>query len=245
MESNLRDDRRDFRCEDMGYGVAHSQNAIMGKLAFQKLEPALLEAEARAFGWVDPLKHLGGTFGELEMPPARDLAFAKTAAGFTGTRLSVVGGAVVAATFAASGERPTPRIVASIGGIDVTPPAATRTITAAHAKAVAQMMIGTCENGSAAKTFRRGRRDGKVSVAGKTGTLTRSKPFYMEHSWFVGFAPATRPEIVVSVLLGNPENWQLRGHEAARRLIDRALQPATARGEDRARSVTVEKRNQW
>jgi cell division protein FtsI/penicillin-binding protein 2 len=45
----------------------------------------------------------------------------------------------------------------------------------------------------------------------------------MEHSWFVGYAPAEQPEIVVSVVLGNPENWHLRGHEAARRLIDRAL----------------------
>jgi cell division protein FtsI/penicillin-binding protein 2 len=45
----------------------------------------------------------------------------------------------------------------------------------------------------------------------------------MEHSWFVGYAPAEQPEIIVSVVLGNPENWHLRGHEAARRLIDRAL----------------------
>jgi hypothetical protein len=45
----------------------------------------------------------------------------------------------------------------------------------------------------------------------------------MENSWFVGYAPAEKPQIIVSVLLGNPENWHLRGHEAARRMIDLAL----------------------
>ena len=39
-ESNLRDNKRDSRCESLTYGVAHSNNAILGKLAFQKLEPS-------------------------------------------------------------------------------------------------------------------------------------------------------------------------------------------------------------
>jgi cell division protein FtsI/penicillin-binding protein 2 len=83
-------------------------------------------------------------------------------------------------------------------------------------------MAGTCASGSAAKTFQRRKR---VSVAGKTGTLSTNTPFFMEHSWFVGFAPADKPELVVSVLLGNPESWHIKGHEAAKRLIDKALAP--------------------
>ena len=43
QESNLRDDKRDSRCESLTYGVAHSNNAILGKLAFQKLAPAELD----------------------------------------------------------------------------------------------------------------------------------------------------------------------------------------------------------
>ena len=61
--------------------------------------------------------------------------------------------------------------------------------------------------------------------------MTTEKPFYMEHSWFVGFAPADKPEVVVSVLLGNPESWHLRGHEAAKRMIDRATRRAGDREE--------------
>jgi cell division protein FtsI/penicillin-binding protein 2 len=87
------------------------------------------------------------------------------------------------------------------------------------------MMVATCDIGSAARSFGKHR---KTTVAGKTGTLATNEPFYMEHSWFVGYAPAEKPEIVVAVVLGNPENWHLRGHEAARRLIDRALSHSDA-----------------
>ena len=222
LQHNLQDDKRDNRCESLAYGVAHSQNAILGKLAYQKLQPTTLEAEAKAFGWVDPLANVKGMFGELEMPKARDLELARTAAGFKGAKLSVMGGALLTATFANAGEQPTPRLVASIDGKPVEAPPMRRAITAEQARAVARMMAGTCNEGSAAKTFNRKR---KVAVAGKTGTLTKTDPFYMEHSWFVGFAPTDKPQLVVSVLLGNPESWHLRGHEAARRLIDKALAP--------------------
>lgn len=233
MESNLADHERDSRCESLSYGVAHSQNAILGKLAYQKLEPSVLEAEAKTLGWIDPIANLRGVFGELALPQTKDLAFAKAAAGFTGAKLSVVGGAIVAATFAGKGERPVPHLIASVDGVDVLAPAPTPAITEKQARAVARMMVGTCEGGSAAKTFR-GRRT--IRVAGKTGTLTTHKPFYMEHSWFVGFAPYEKPEIVVSVLFGNAMSWHLRGHEGARRLIDRALgveEPARRRAKDR------------
>ena len=59
----------------------------------------------------------------------------------------------------------------------------------------------------------------------------------MEHSWFVGYAPIEAPEIVISVVLGNPENWHLRGHEAAKRLLDKAIEhAATPSAKDRGHS---------
>src|SRR5439155_21865076 len=169
------------------------------------------------------LPELHGAVGELTLPAARDLEFARAAAGFSsetgGAKLSVVGGAVVAATFANGGSQPAPRLIESIDGTAVTPVPAHPAISAATARAVAKMMVQTCDDGSASRSF--GKRQ-KMRVAGKTGTLTSTEPFYIEHSWFVGFAPAEQPQIIVSVLFGNPENWHLRGQEAARRLIDRA-----------------------
>ncbi|MBX3159931.1 MAG: penicillin-binding protein [Deltaproteobacteria bacterium] len=224
QDHNLKDDpKRDGRCDSLAYGIAHSQNAIVGKLAFQKLEPKKLEAEAKLLGWAGAYPELQAQVGgELMMGSARDLEFAQAAAGFSNTKLSALGGAVLAGTFAASGAQPVPRLVDAIDGVAVPGAPARRTVSPDTAAAVAKMMAGTCDKGSAARSFG-GRRDNKV--AGKTGTLTREEPFYMEHSWFVGFAPQQKPQVIVSVVLGNPESWHLRGHEAARRLIDRFLSP--------------------
>jgi cell division protein FtsI/penicillin-binding protein 2 len=231
MESNLTDSKRDNNCETLGYGVAHSNNAILGKLAYQNLQPALLDRTARDLGWTNTLPDSLGvkaTCGELDLPHDHDLAFAKSAAGFAGSRLSVLGGAVLASTFADGGEQPTPYIIEAVAGKLVAPPPRHRVLPASIAEEVGKMMVGTCESGSAAKSFRKD----TVTVAGKTGTLSIDEPFYMEHSWFVGYAPADAPKVIVSVLLGNPEKWHLRGHEAAKRMIDRAV-GATPRAEDR------------
>jgi penicillin-binding protein A len=231
LEHNLRDDPRDSRCENLTYGVARSNNAILGKLAFQKLEPRALTDAAKLFGWRTD-NDAPSLLGELVSPPARDLAFAKMAAGFsTDAKLSVVGGALLAATFARDGDQPAPRLIAAIDGTVLPAAPARHVLAPATAHAVARMMVETCETGSAAKSFGRG---GAVRAAGKTGTLARTEPFFMEHSWFVGYAPADRPKIVISVVLGNPESWHLRGHEAARKLIDRFLR---ASGSEKDRSA--------
>ncbi|HEY0480149.1 MAG TPA: penicillin-binding transpeptidase domain-containing protein [Kofleriaceae bacterium] len=248
LESNLHDDKRDSRCESLMYGVAHSNNAIVGKLAFQKLAPTELSRFARELGVSEglPGADLHGAAGAIALPTARDLSFAQAAAGFSGSQLSAVGGALLAATFADDGEQPVPRLVASIDGVAVAAPARRRAVTSDVARAVGRMMLATCEFGSAARSFGKHQ---AIHVAGKTGTLTRTDPFYMEHSWFVGYAPAEQPQIIVSVVLGNPENWHLRGHEAARRLIDRALDPtpgrATRREKDRTAKINATRRVGW
>jgi cell division protein FtsI/penicillin-binding protein 2 len=229
LESNLRDDKRDNQCKDLSFGVAHSNNAILGKLAFQHLEPAELSRFAHDLGFDRML--LGAPMGSLAIPSTKDLEFAKAAAGFSGSQMSAIGGAVLAATFANEGEQPTPYIIESIvPAADVPRLAKRRAISADIARTVRKMMIATCESGSASKSFRHR----AVHVAGKTGTLTRTEPLYMEHSWFVGYAPVEAPEIVISVVLGNPENWHLRGHEAAKRLLDKAIAAPSAK--DRSRS---------
>ncbi|CAN5715740.1 hypothetical protein BH11MYX1_BH11MYX1_44220 [soil metagenome] len=235
VESNLKDDKRDSNKESLLYGVAHSNNAIVGKLAYQHLEPAQLAQVAHDIGLGGTLPSslaLPASFAELALPHEKTVDFARAAAGFAGSRLSVLGGALLAATFADEGNQPMPRLIASIMTSDgtctnVASTAAKRVLPENVAKEVSRMMVGTCNFGSAARTF--GKR-AKVTVAGKTGTLATNTPFYMEHSWFVGYAPADKPQIIVSVLLGNPENWHLRGHEAARRMIDRAMSD----GEDHA-----------
>ncbi|HEY1550211.1 MAG TPA: penicillin-binding transpeptidase domain-containing protein [Kofleriaceae bacterium] len=233
VDSNLKDDRRDNNEASLTFGVAHSNNAIVGKLAYQHLEPGALDAAAHDLGLAADLPMslaLTGRFAELTLPHDKTLDFARAAAGFEGSRLSVLGGALLASAFADQGEEPVPRIIESIGGVKQDAPAKHRAIAQTVAAAVAKMMVATCDFGSAARSFRHH----KVEVAGKTGTLATTEPFYMEHSWFVGYAPVDKPQIIVSVLLGNPENWHLRGHQAAKRMIDLAVKEASPESARRA-----------
>jgi cell division protein FtsI/penicillin-binding protein 2 len=57
-----------------------------------------------------------------------------------------------------------------------------------------------------------------IRVAGKTGTL---RPDSSEEtaSWFIGFAPSQKPEIVVSVMLENGAVWRQKAAEVARDLL--------------------------
>lgn len=230
-DSNLVDGPRDHACDSLLFGVAHSNNAIVGKLAYQHLQPDALVTMARTLGLDAPPPGaiaLPAPLAQLALPTTHDLAFANAAAGFSDSKLSVLGGALLAATFANGGQQPTARLIDAIdGGAPIEQPAARRVLPADVASAVARMMVASCEVGSASRAFGRHR---KFTSAGKTGTLTKTDPFYMEHSWFVGYAPVEAPEVIVAVVLGNGESWELRGQEAGRRLIDRAMRRAPDRG---------------
>ena len=95
------------------------------------------------------------------------------------------------------------------------------------AAALSKMMTRACDTGTApAGAFhdRKGKRFlGGVPVAGKTGSLSVQTPRYRGYSWFVGFAPADQPEVVIAVLLANPEKWRLQAHTAARMILEAAL----------------------
>lgn len=235
VASNLEDDkRRDRRCNTLSYAIARSQNAIIAKLAHRHLQPADLRAMAQKFGLgASPPFALSVDAGRADIPD-EPLPFARVAAGFWQTELSPMGGAMVAATVASMGHAVTPHIVTQVvkpgpGGEQVTtlqlvPPR--RVIAARVAREVTDMMVGTTDYGSARKGFRdrRGNRFLKdIKVAGKTGTLTARTRKYLQYSWFVGFAPADRPEYVISVLIGNPELWHIKAHTAARMVLQEAF----------------------
>ena len=234
MESNLEDDRRDNRCNDLAYGLAHSQNAIIAKLVHRHLEPETLRKTAASLGFAGdlPAWALGGQRGTVEVPAEKGVDLGKTAAGFRGSELSPLAGALLANTIATGGLEAAPTIVSEIVDGDrklpVEVPKATRVLDEKAARAVGEMMVKTCDSGSGAKAFRG--KDGlprSVKVAGKTGTLSR-KPapdweHELEYSWFVGYAPADKPRFSIAVVLGNTDLWWLKSHTAARMLVREAL----------------------
>ncbi len=225
--SNLTDSRRDNACENLAYAVAKSQNAIIAKLTHGHLSKQALEAAATRFGFDQaPAFALSAETGHASIP-ADDLARARVAAGFWETELSPLGGALVANTVASGGLRVTPRIVSTVvmdgTEVPVVGVAPERVLREETAVAVAKMMVGTTDYGTARTAFkdRRGRPFlPNIAIAGKTGTLSRQTPSYLGYSWFVGFAPADEPQVVISVLLGNSPKWHLKAHTAARLVLD-------------------------
>ncbi|HTJ43453.1 MAG TPA: penicillin-binding transpeptidase domain-containing protein [Kofleriaceae bacterium] len=230
-ESNLVDGKNDSRCEDLTYAVAYSQNAIIAKLAHAHLDPDKLGAMAQRLGVSGalPAFALPGDAGAVDMPASNDVEFARTAAGFANTKLSAMGGALLADAIATRGESVTPRIVEAVMDhgkrIELSSAPPRRAISDDTAAQVGHMMEETCARGTAAKAFH-GKRDdlpGGVRVAGKTGTLAKSDPIFLEYSWFVGYAPADRPTMSIAVVLGNAESWWMKGHQAARMVLAAAL----------------------
>ena len=228
-KSNLIDNpRADSACNDLGFGVAKSQNALIAKLAHNHLDPQSLGAMAANFGFGKaPAFALDSEPGRIQLPTDK-LEFARVSAGFWSTEISPLGAALAANVVASHGMAVTPRIVLEVREKDRVVPVVTkvpeRVLDAKVAISVAEMMTGTVRYGTAFKAFhdKRGRPYlANTKVAGKTGSLSRHSPSYLSYSWFVGFAPADDPQVVVAVLLGNSPKWHLKAHTAARLILDK------------------------
>jgi peptidoglycan glycosyltransferase len=124
-------------------------------------------------------------------------------------------------------------------GADLTPtlPDQSRVLSELVADQVGDMMIGTTEFGTARESFR----DPQgvefipgVQVAGKTGSLTGKRDPILNYNWFIGFAPADRPEIAFAIVLANPSQWKIKAHYAARRLVQIYFERRDAINEARA-----------
>jgi membrane peptidoglycan carboxypeptidase len=239
----LKDDPKlDTRCETLAEAVAHSYNLVIGKLALKHLEQAELVETARALGYDTDIP--------FEFPIERSPALiptdanerAKVAAGFWNVDLSPVHAALLAGTFARGGVFQPPHLIAQVvapDGSDVTPaaPPARRVLDAEVAQEVARMMLGTTMKGTAKSSFYDGNGQPFVpqaKVAGKTGSLTGKRPPMLNYNWFIGFAPAERPEIAFAVLLANEPKWRIKAHYAGRRLVQLWLtrREAIARARD-------------
>jgi peptidoglycan glycosyltransferase len=108
--------------------------------------------------------------------------------------------ALVAATIANGGRTPRPYLVRSIAGSETSlatkPEQLAAPLSADTARAVRDLMIAVVAHGTGTAAALPG-----VSVAGKTGTATN--PHGPPHSWFVAFAPAQAPRVVVAVIVEN------------------------------------------
>ena len=240
------DAARDTRCETLASAVAQSYNLVIAKLALQHLEQQSLVDIAHALQFETQIPFEYTIERSPAHIPADPIERSKVAAGFWNVDLSPMHAATMASIFARGGIYQPPHIIDQVvgpEGEDLTPARAkpTRTLSADTALAVGEMMKATTTSGTARKSFVDAQ--GKpyiadVVVAGKTGSLTGKRAPYLNYNWFIGYAPADRPEIAFAVLLANEPKWRIKAHYAARRLVEIYLERRDALERNRDAQLT-------
>jgi penicillin-binding protein A len=218
-------ERRDKACATLGRALGRSLNVVFARLADKHLDQDKLGSAAKRLGFglqipfdvpVQP--------SMIELPDDR-LEFARTAAGFWHTKLSPFQGANLAQTVANGGVMIRSRIVDRIkdeeGETIWEAPTERqefrRALDERTAWSVARMMEQTVSNGTSFKTFHD--RAGRpflpdIAVAGKTGTLSDKKTDTLI-TWWVGFAPADKPEVALAAVVLNRGPWHIKGTHVA------------------------------
>jgi penicillin-binding protein A len=206
-------------CSPFEYAIGYSKNAVFAQLATHRLLRSDLLDTAQALGFNGSVPfELDVKVGKLEVPYG-DLDFARTAAGFQGSTLSPLGGAYLASVIAHGGEATKIRITeAATGTDDDKAEVVGRVLKPLTADRIRRMMEVTVRSGTCHHAFSDETGHpylGNIRVSGKTGTLRPEANEGMT-SWFIGFAPSQKPEIIVSVMLENGAVWRRKANELAR-----------------------------
>lgn len=225
---DLQDDpARDRSCATLTEALGGSINTVFAKLADRELDRSTLRRYAEAFGFGHALPFDVQTQPSPLEVPADRLELARTAAGFWHTHMSPLHAALIAATVANDGVMPRPSMVERVVGpggkvLHEREPAPFRSvIPRSTARVVGRMMRRTVTHGTAHGAFFDDAGNPflpGVSVAGKTGSLSSERP-YRAYSWWVGFAPADKPEIAVAALVVNTPRWRIKGSYLAREAL--------------------------
>ena len=224
----LEDPKRGRWCANLAMAMGKSINVVFARLARKLLTPEGLTETASAFGFGAPTPFELPTEPPRADLPKDPLEFARAAAGFWHTSLSPLAAASLAQTIANSGLTYQPRLVRAVLDGDETtwrapaePVTVRRAMTPRAAHELGKMMLQTVASGSAYKTFH-GPSGApylpRIQVASKTGTLTRHED-ERYYTWFVGFAPADKPEVAVAALVVNTPAWHIKGPHLGRDVL--------------------------
>jgi penicillin-binding protein A len=218
----------DHWCASLAVAMGRSINVVFARLAQQHLTAESLTQTAGAFGFGAPIPFdVKADAPRIDLP-TEPVEFARAAAGFWHTSLSPLAGASIAQTVANDGVTFKPRIVRAILNADerqwradTRPAIVRRAVAPQAAHELTKMMLQTVASGSAFKTFHDPSGNPylpHILVASKTGTLTRQEGD-RHYTWFVGFAPADKPEVAVAALVVNTPVWRIKAPQVARDVL--------------------------
>jgi peptidoglycan glycosyltransferase len=218
----LRDDpRRDRRCASLSSAFGHSTNVVFAKLADRDLDPDTLRATAERFLFNAPIAFARPVEVSTAEIPTDPFRAANTAAGFGSVKLTPLHAALLAAIVANGGVFVPPVLVEDVRGAALpAAPAGWRVVDEEVAARLGEMMQETVSAGTARRAFRRVAAPLRgVRVAGKTGSLADASP-YRDYSWFVGYAPADKPEVAVATVVVNDRLWHARAPTVAKEALE-------------------------
>jgi cell division protein FtsI/penicillin-binding protein 2 len=211
---------RGSTCIPFGDALGYSVNAVIARLAKKHLSPSELRRYAKELGFAGEVP-IDVPVGASEVTiPEDPFGMARASAGFWNGHLSPLGALFAMQTIANGGERvrfsildhgaATPRVSAG------------RALRPAVARTLVNMLEETTRKGTAFRAFHHA--DGSralpgIAVSAKTGTLIGGHPTRM-YSWFAAFAPSSRPEIAVTVMLGNDLSWHTKANIAGREFLE-------------------------
>lgn len=214
---------------------AWSCNVIFSELAL-KVGPDDYLDTARRFGMneappleiptaVSEVYHTKGYFGGNE----RIYALASTGMGQGQLRVTPLEMALIAAGIANHGEIPQPHLVREVRRPDGTivlqtaPRVWRAAVHPTIAEEIRSIMVTSVQDGWARPAAIPG-----IPVAGKTGTAEPGVPGKKTHAWFIGFAPADQPRVVVAVVKEYAGDGASVSAPVARAIFEAALGLPTA-----------------
>ena len=215
----------DDQCLTLTGAMAWSANLVFARLADRHLTPESLQSQAEAFGFNARIPfEMELERSQVAVPEDR-LGFTRAAAGFHGSWMSPLHGAMIQGAIANGGQMMVPTVVERIedqNGIVVyehEPFVWRSPLSAELAQTLSEVQQDTCRSGTARADF--GQRDGwpgRVRVFGKTGTLsnrepgaaTEPDPLYM-YRWFTGHAFYENQSVAVGALVINTPRWWIKG----------------------------------
>jgi peptidoglycan glycosyltransferase len=192
---------------EMADGFRLSENIYFAQVGLA-IGAAKLTDYARRFGiGSTPTLDIAAAKGQLSDSGTidRPTLLADTSYGQGELLVSPLQMALVYATIANGGVMPTAHYATEVrdaaGHVvrQVVPGPVGQVISPNTAKALTSMLVGAVEGQGG---FAFGARIAGVKVAGKTGTA-ENRPGEPPHGWFLGFAPAENPTVVVAVIVEN------------------------------------------